>query len=63
VRDHWSFALSVAAPSGEVEEREKGSIVAFDFAELHSGRTEKLPPEGEEVYESSVVRFRIDGSQ
>lgn len=55
VRDPWSFALSVAAPSGEVEEREKWSILAFDFAALPSGRTEQLPTESEEVYESCVV--------
>ena len=60
MRDYWPFALSVAASSGEVEEREKYRMLAFDWAALHSGRTEKLPTEGEEVYESSAVRFSSD---
>ena len=45
--------------SGKVEERDYSRLLAFDFAALRSGRTERVATGSEEVYESSVVRFSV----
>ena len=41
--------------SGKVEERDSSWRLAFDFAALRSGRTERVATGSEKVYESSVI--------
>jgi hypothetical protein len=47
------------SPKGEVEACGGGDLSPFDFAALRSGRAGEWLPVGEEVYQSSVVRFSV----